>query len=266
MSYILKLSSVIIHPGIDFTFGIITAGEADINIERIVQSIELQNIPNYEIIIVGETCVKGDSIRVIPFDETIQKAWITRKKNIIAQQAKYENIVFLHDYVGLSPGWYEGFLKYGNDFKICMNKITNPSGKRFRDFCLFKEFLPINTTLLPYSCKLSPSLSKLAYVSGTYYVIKRELANQYPLDERLSWSQGEDVLFSQALSKADIVFDCNPFSTVILLKEKEVFEEEMSLDTFDRLNKWSESFGEETFKRQCHFQESWVSSVLPPSA
>lgn len=258
MSYITKLPSVL-QQQIDFTFGIITAGGADTSIEKIIQSIQRQDIPKYEILIVGETCVKGDFIRVIPFDETIKRAWITKKKNIIAQEARYENIVFLHDYVELCPGWYEGFLTFGNNFKICVNKITNLSGKRFRDFCLFKEFLPTESTLLPYSCKLSPSLSKLAYVSGTYYVIKRELANQYPLDERLCWSQGEDVLFSQELSRAGVVFECNPFSTVTLIKEKKSFEREMSVDVFLQLCTWAETFGEATFQRQCQFQESWAS-------
>jgi hypothetical protein len=258
MSYITKLPSVF-SKKIDFTFGIITAGGADANIEKIVKSIKYQNIPNYEIIIVGQTSVKGDYIRVISFDETIKKAWITKKKNIIAQEAKYENIVLLHDYVELCQGWYEGFLKFGNEFKICVNKITNLSGKRFRDFCLFKEFLPTDSTLLPYSCKLSPSLSKLVYISGTYYVVKRGLANSHPLDERLSWSQGEDVLFSQELSKDGILFSCNPFSTVTLLKEKEIFEREMSQEKYEELSIWADTFGEDTFQRQCQFQESWAS-------
>ena len=261
MSYISKLPSVF-SKNIDFTFGIITAGGADINIERIVKSIKSQNIPKYEILIVGQTYLEGDCIRVIPFNEPIQKAWITKKKNIIAQEAKYENIVFLHDYVELCSGWYKGFLEFGNNFKICVNKITNLSGKRFRDFCLFKEFLPTESTLLPYSCTLSPSLSKLAYISGTYYVVKRSLALSYPLDERLGWNQGEDVLFSQTLSRNGIQFECNPFSTVTLLKEKDSFEREMSQEKYEEIMKWAETFGEATFQRQCQFQESWASQFL----
>jgi len=258
MAYITKLRSVILERDIDFTFGIITSGGADANLDIIVKSIEQQNIPNYEIIIVGQTCIKGNLVRVIPFDESIKKAWITKKKNIIAQEAKYENIVFLHDYVKFCPGWYEGFLKFGNHFKICVNRITNLSGKRFRDFCLFKEFLT-TPTLLPYSSKLSPSLSKLAYVSGTYYIVKRDVALRYPLDERLGWNQGEDVLFSQTLSKGGILFECNSFSTVSLLKEKGSFEGEMSQEIYEELTKWAETFGEAVFQQQCHFQESWAS-------
>lgn len=32
-----------------------------------------------------------------------------QKKNIIVLNAKYENIVLLHDYVKLGDNWYKGF-------------------------------------------------------------------------------------------------------------------------------------------------------------
>ena len=37
----------------EFTFGIITSGAEDDSINQIIDSIEKQNIPTYEIIIVG---------------------------------------------------------------------------------------------------------------------------------------------------------------------------------------------------------------------
>ena len=84
----------------DFTFGIITNNA---NINPIISSIEKLKIPNYEIIIV---CNKNNyteyehiSENVIPFDESIKPNWITRKKNLICQKAKYDNIVLLHDYI-----------------------------------------------------------------------------------------------------------------------------------------------------------------------
>jgi predicted O-methyltransferase YrrM len=143
----------------DFTFGIVTDGK---DIQRIVDSIRKQNIPKYEIIVVGKTDVKG--VIQIPFDETKP---LTKKKNLIAQVAKYENIVFLHDYVELSPEWYEGFVKFGNSFEVCVNKILTIDGRRFRDHVLFKECIPKIETLLPYGCELTPAVSKLLYISGT---------------------------------------------------------------------------------------------------
>lgn len=206
----------------EFTFGIITGGGADRLIKKCVESIRQEKIPKYEIIIVGESSAFGDDVRVIEFDESIKKAWITKKKNIVAQYAKYENIVFLHDYVSLTPGWYEGFLKFGNNFELCITKVLTVIGTRYRDYCLFK---PLNSleppqTLLPYDFKPTAPFNRLMYVSGTYYIVKRSIALQYPLDERLGWGMAEDLVFCYALADAGIRISCNPNSAVELMKLK----------------------------------------------
>ena len=33
----------------------------------------------------------------------------SKKKNIITQNAKYENIVYMHDYIVLDNNWYKGY-------------------------------------------------------------------------------------------------------------------------------------------------------------
>ena len=50
----------------DFTFGIITSENADNFISTIIDSIVKNNIPNYEIIIVGNTKVDNHWITYIP--------------------------------------------------------------------------------------------------------------------------------------------------------------------------------------------------------
>ena len=37
----------------------------------------------------------------------------------------------------LNDNWYNGFLKYGNNFDWCITKIINTDGSRFRDYTLF---------------------------------------------------------------------------------------------------------------------------------
>ena len=46
-------------------------------------------------------------------------------ENLITSMSKFENIVYLHDYVYLDKSWYEGFLKYGNNFEVVVNRIIN---------------------------------------------------------------------------------------------------------------------------------------------
>lgn len=221
----------------EFTFGIITNGNNDYFLNKIIQSIINNNIPNYEIIIVGNTKIKElDKIRVIYFNENIKSGWITKKKNIIALNAKYDNIVMLHDYIELENDWYEGFIKYGNDFDFCITKIINNNGHRFRDYTLFPynvDFSKIKYSptiidryfsehcLLPYDFVNTIKTNKYMYISGSYYVIKKNIATKYLLDENLVWGQSEDVEYSKRLHENGIIIKCNPFSSVKLLKYKQ---------------------------------------------
>lgn len=208
-----------------FTFGIITAGTADESLNVVIDSIERLDIPEYQILIVGNSLVQRKNTSIIPFDESVVPAWITRKKNILTQNAKYENIVYSHDYVVFEEDWYEGYLQFGDNFKVCMNKFVNPNYSRFRDWVIWPHndnhmdsiVLPNRECLIPYDIT---HLSKYQYISGTYWVAKKDIMMEFPLDENLVWGQGEDVLWSKQIrSKYD--FSINPYSTVRSLKFKD---------------------------------------------
>lgn len=208
-----------------FTFGIITAGDVDNNLNLVIDSIENQNIPEYQILVVGNSNVSRNNTTIIPFDETIKNAWITRKKNLVTLNASYENIVYTHDYVLFEPEWYDGFLKYGNDFKICMTKFVNPDNSRFRDWVIWPHnnnfmddiVLPNRECLIPYDMI---HLSKYQYISGTYWVAKKDVMMEFPLNENLCWGQGEDVVWSMNIrEKYD--FSMNQYSTVKSIKFKD---------------------------------------------
>ena len=236
-----------------FTFGIITAGNQDHYINKIIDSIIKNNIPTYEIIIVGNSKItKSDKIKIIEFDENVNHGWITKKKNIIVQNAMYENVVLLHDYIKLDDDWYNGFLKFGNDFDWCVTKIITIDGNRFRDYTLFPgDFYGItgpgriidnyfnNFCLIPYDFENNIKTNKHMYISGSYYVIKRNIALMHPLNERLMHCCGEDLEYSARLNSNRIFIKCNSHSTVKLLKQKEqcFWEKEI---TREYLNKYVE--------------------------
>ncbi len=234
---------------IDFTFGIITDGKSDKFIDIIIDSIINNNIPNYEIIIVGNSCIMpNDKTKIIPFDETTKTGWITKKKNIVILNAKYDNIVMLHDYVALQNNWYDGFLKYGNDFDWCVTKIVNSNGTRFRDYTLFPykvDYLDINYSpggdidsyfddncLLPYDFVNTIKTNKYMYISGAYYVIKKNIAIQNLLDENLVHNRGEDVEYSKRLHNNGVIIKCNSFSSAMLLKYKDPIHWEKEINQY----------------------------------
>jgi glycosyltransferase involved in cell wall biosynthesis len=213
----------------DFTFGIIT-NRAITDLVETVKSIEKQMIPNYEIIVVGGSL--GDfyhpNIKHIPFNELIKPSWITKKKNLIIKNSSFDNIVFLHDYIILSDGWYGGHLKSGNDFDIRMDIILNADGTRFRDWCLWPdnqvsdgtstEDLIKSSALLPYEIN---NLSKFQYISGSYWVAKKTIMEEYPLNEDLLWGESEDVEWSKRV-RLHYTFTMNTKSIVQFKKQKSV--------------------------------------------
>jgi len=83
----------------NFTFGIITGGGQEANINLCIDSIEKLNISNYEVIIIGACGINRKNTTQVAFNENIKSMWITKKKNIITELAKYENVVYLHDYI-----------------------------------------------------------------------------------------------------------------------------------------------------------------------
>lgn len=219
----------------DFTFGIITNGNDDM-INKIIDSVESQNIPNYEVIIVGNCNINRKNTTIIPFDESIKRGWITKKKNIITNLAKYENIVYMHDYIKLEDGWYEGQLKSGNDFKIRMDKILNQNGTRFRDWCIWPhngnqmDQIIDRDCLIPYDMI---HLSKYMYISGSYWIGKKDVMTEFPLNEQLIWGHGEDVEWSKRI-RLKYDFNMNPNSSVKIMKPNKdrVFSE----PTDDKVN------------------------------
>lgn len=203
---------------IDFSFGICTSKNTNGYNQVVVDSIKALNIPNYEIIIVGDTNVQADEhIKIIPFDETIKPMWLNKKKNLITEHAQYENIVYIHDYNSFDIGWYEGFLKFGNDFKIASSVTINGNGERYRDWILLWDAIanvPRMQYILPYE---ETRLSKYMYINGSYWVAKKHVMEEFPLDADLVWGQGEDVVWSKRVSqKYD--FSINTYSIVKMLK------------------------------------------------
>ena len=185
--------------------------------EIIINSIKKQNIPQYEILCCG---YKIADTKHIEFDELQKTGWITKKKNLLVQNAKYENVVLMHDYIELKPDWHQGYVDFGNNFNVCINPIYNQNYSRFRDWTLWAEdaepIVKNREFLLPYD---ETTLSKWMYISGAYFVAKKDFMTSYPLNENLLWGESEDVEWSKRVRNITN-FSINQKSSVRLLKQK----------------------------------------------
>ena len=176
---------------------------------NLITSIEKQSIIDYEILMVGppqRTWGFDKSVRYIEFDEHHKgKPWITKKKNLITEFAKYENVVYMHDYLTLANGWYDGWRCFKEPYSVAVNAIWIQEGDRcYRhsdwvvDPYLIWELHPewhwkFWDVGLEYNIR---GLSKVQYISGGFWMAKRQFMEEYPLDESLTWGDAEDIEWS----------------------------------------------------------------------
>ena len=227
------------------TFGIITGGGQNAFLNEIINSIESEEIPQYEVIIIGSCSIERANTVIYDFPPDKQVPWITKKKNIIAQLAAHETIVFLHDYIKLEKGWYAGFLRFLNEnpeWDVAMCKMKRITGERAIDWMGLPNDPIYGNILLPYDY----SNPKGLYVPGNFFMVKRDFLRKHPLDEQRLWGDGEDIEWSKRIfggSDTSIwlrnilrkpidlhipdpehpaTYRMNQYSSVIYMKEKEV--------------------------------------------
>ena len=183
----------------EFSFGIITDGSNRDRVLSIMDTIRNEEIPKYEIIVVGGSRIKADDVVHVAHDENSGLGnWITYKKNRITGVAKYEQIVYMHDYISLAPGWYNGFLLFGDKWDVCMTKRIDMHGGRYDDWILEPISCHTNDCFLPYDVL---DLSFHMYISGAYWVAKKLVMREFPLDENLRQADCEDIAWSRQVSK-----------------------------------------------------------------
>jgi hypothetical protein len=199
-----------------FTFGIPTNG---MNVERlfkIINSIRKQNIPEYEIIIIGgKNYYKNfNEVVFLEFDENIKQKWITRKKNLIAQAARYDNIVIAHDYYEFLDDWYNGYVKFGEDWDVCQNICLDIDDKRYYDWVAWDH-----PKYRRYDLVEDLNDNQHLYVPGHYFLVKKQIIEKIPLDEKLVWGESEDIEWTYRLRQNKFLYKMNPYSKVKHLKE-----------------------------------------------
>ena len=200
---------------IQWTFGIVTGYQDKDRLKNIINNIISLNIPEFEILIVGgnreDFSVDYSQVKFIDFDESEKPLWITKKKNIIANLAMYENIVIMHDYHVFENDWYVNFKSFGTDWDICscpqylINGARNPM-----DWSLWDKPGHGRAWSLDYD---DWSQTQYMYISGGFFIVKKHVMLKEPLDESLGWNEAEDVEWSLRV-RDSYIMKCNKNSIV----------------------------------------------------
>lgn len=219
-----------------WTFGIITNGKRADWVRLIIDSIMEQKIPEYEIIICGtfEDRTEKD-IKYISFNQRDDRGWITKKKNLIVKNAKYENICMLHDRMVLNKDWYKGMKRWGNCFEsIGCRQLFE--GKRVHDW-LVSHYFVVNKDNKKFAFESYVDYRdwyKDIWFMGQLNIFKKSIIvkNNLWWDEKLYVGDREDYEFSKALTDAGFIHRFNDLASVETLINKYIDPTEVKYNPF----------------------------------
>jgi len=225
-----------------WTFGIPVGPEDATVLNAVVKRILEIDIPNKEIILCGtpgQNFAYFDQVRIVGEDITAPPVQICKKKNRLAQEATYNNLVILHDRVFLPKHFGEMVRRFGPRYPLMTlqsmffdNRVSlHP--RRYSDYGMALGDIANGLQGLHrssgHAVNIAPSIfsevdrtgfsfaspmrynNDRNYTTGSLYICRREVWNAYPLDESLFWVEYEDIEHAIRASKAGVPSRVNPF-------------------------------------------------------
>lgn len=185
-----------------------------VRLTAVTTSIHALKIPNAEIIIAGNYNTSerfqygfgGLGARTVLTD-----GWLPKKKNLVAKMAQHEILCLVHDYYVFDPQWYEAYREFGTMWDVCSNPQFLLNGKRhFTDWVLWDHPTLPRYHSLAYD---NWSQTKYQYISGGYFLVKRDFLRDNPINEAMPPGSPEDVEWSLRI-RDKAVIRCNPGAIV----------------------------------------------------
>lgn len=218
-------STLVKEDSIDkWTFGIVSNGKRSDWLEKIIASISKQSIPNYEVIVCGPSpspVLQHPRLSYIPFRQRDDLGWITYKKNLIVDRARYENICVIHDRILFPEGWFEGMKKWGNSFDHLSCRVEFNGRRDDSDWPCMDSIFKWKGKNLFFTLSLDyRDWHKDGFVGGTIHIGKKSLFMKYPWPIHVYWNEGEDFLLSKKLSDHGHIPRLNVHSKVVALSAR----------------------------------------------
>lgn len=208
--------------------GIIYSGnsnEIDL-LNKAIKGLYKQNefgMSNSEIVVCGPTngdysflSQFTDNIRVLYIDDVSKdgRFLISKKKNFLISNLKYENCVLIHARIEFQPNTLN---KLDINFEFVSPQINLEIGntkKRYLDFCLMGSYDSSRITrgkIVTSNYRPSNYLSKLKYglpyVDGGCIIFKKSILEHIPFNNNLAWFENEDVELASRIHNAGYLID-----------------------------------------------------------
>ncbi len=212
-----------------WTFGILTAGPSP-NAERMVREILALDLPAVEIVICGprpKNLPADARIGQIDLEKPEPRGWITRKKNLIVDAARHENVCLLHDRFFIPGGFADALRRYGRTFSVVTFPQTYYADRTGECIQRYPDYQVVKWTgdiaVLARSGTIDGhyvfhpqynDFHETAFCCGGLYVTKKSLWNLVRQDESLFHAEWEDVIFGYQCQKFGIPHRVNPYACI----------------------------------------------------
>ena len=212
-----------------WTFGVLTAGPSP-NAERMVGEILALDLPAVEVVICGPKPANlpdDTRIRQIDLEKPEPRGWITRKKNMIAAAATYENLCIMHDRFFIPSGFVSALKRYGKTFsfvtfpQVYFSDRMGTCIQRYPDYQVLKSPGDLakqrRAAIFDGHYIFHPRYSdfhETAFCCGGLYVAKKTVWNLVRQNEALYHCEWEDAVFGLESQMMGIPHRVNPYACV----------------------------------------------------
>jgi hypothetical protein len=201
------------HSG--WTFGLLTLGKNRERTLAYIRSIEQASLANYEILVVVPQRLKYlegvKHLKQIVFNQRDDLGWITRKKNLICEAARYSDILICHDRYELDPSFHSDWEAWGYSYGIAGPRARLPDGRRGMDWVVAssQNHTWSNGGLLDYR-----SYSPYVYIPGGATAVRKSFWKRYPWNENLYWNEHEDVELCRRAQRCGEIISLAPATLI----------------------------------------------------
>lgn len=205
-----------------WTFGIVSSGRLNDRVMNLIQQIADLHIPQFEILICGPapSDILPSYVRILSDSHMYSdiRIPISKKKNYIIDEAKYNNLVLMHDRYSIPPRWFEKMRKYGNYFDLLVCNVIDEKNNnvKLQEWC-YHYLNPFPNTLSDilikkYRGNIHEIWNENIYISGGWFVMKKHLGLH--LNPDCNWGEKEDVDFCRRSYYNGILMEFDPNNTV----------------------------------------------------
>ncbi|MDQ1214268.1 hypothetical protein [Pantoea anthophila] len=235
--------------GLDsWTFGIPVGPEDPTFLNYTVGRLLELGIEDMEIILCGQPHKDFkyfDNVKIVGLDIPAPPVHITRKKNVIAENATKNNLCIFHDRVLLPKNFLSAMKKHGDIYPLTGLQSVyfadkyNLIPRKYSDYGTasadLSKYISIDdfnkkdlrslTWDFQFYCQ-NPRRAKFGYdyPTGSLYICKSALWRKYPQNEKLFWEEYEDIEFGVRLSKKGVPSKINPFTFTQSMNSRSIIQ------------------------------------------